>query len=114
MNQEVPLEIFEPPPDFSDINWLAAKDSNGLNAGVFLLRVNQWSLNLLTRTMTYKHYHPGEDYRFDEQTILARLTENDDEFKGGSIYVPKKWFNAYFNIRQEVEEGLMLSHFADP
>lgn len=114
MNQEIPIDIFEPPSDFSHINWLAGKDFNGLNAGVFLLRVNQWSLNLLVRTMTYKHYHPGEDYAFEEQSILARLTENDDEFKGESIYVPKAWFNAYFYDPQEVEPGRLLSHFAGP
>jgi hypothetical protein len=114
MNQEIPLEIFEPPSDFSHINWLAGKDYNGLNAGVFLLRVNQWSLNLLTRTMTYKHYHPDEEYQFEEQTILAHLTEEDDEFKHESIYVPKAWFNAYFYSLQEVKPGLLLSHFPHP
>lgn len=39
MNEEIPLEIFEPPSDFDHINWIAGKDWNGLNAGVFLLRV---------------------------------------------------------------------------
>ncbi|TID25708.1 gb [Venturia nashicola] len=114
MNQEVPLEIFEPPSDFKHINWMAGKDFNGLNAGVFLLRVNTWSLNLLTRCMTYKTYHPDEEYVFEEQTILARLTENDEEFKGQSIYVPKAWFNAYFYSLHEVKPGLLLSHFPHP
>jgi hypothetical protein len=114
MNQEIPLEIFEPPSDFKHINWMAGKDYNGLNAGVFLLRVNTWSLNLLTRTMTYKHYHPDEEYVFEEQTILARLTENDEEFKDQSIYVPKAWFNAYFYSLHEVKPGLLLSHFPHP
>ena len=114
MNQEIPLEIFEPPSDFSHINWMAGKDYNGLNAGVFILRVNQWSLNLLTRVMTYKHYHPDEEYVFEEQSILARLTEDDDEFKDQSIYVPKAWFNAYFYSLHEVKPGLLLSHFPHP
>jgi len=114
MNQEIPLEIFEPPSDFSHINWLAGKDYNGLNAGVFLIRVNQWSLNLLTRVMSYKHYYPEEDYTFEEQSILARLTENDEEFKDQSIYVPKAWFNAYFYTLHEVKPGLLLSHFPHP
>lgn len=111
MNQEIPLEIFEPPSDYSHIHWLAGKDHNGLNAGVFLLRVSQWSVTLLTRTMTYKHYHPNQDYTFEEQTVLARLTENDDEFKAASLYVPREWFNAYFYIPREVKPGLILSHF---
>jgi hypothetical protein len=111
MNQEIPLEIFEPPSDFKHINWMAAKDSNGLNAGVFILRVNTWSLNLLARTMTYKHEHPDEDYVFEEQTVLARLTENDEGFKDQSIYVPRAWFNAYFYSLPEAKPGLLLAHF---
>ena len=114
MNQEIPLEIFEPPSDYGHINWLAGKDFNGLNAGVFILRVNQWSLNLLNRVMTYKHYHPDEEYTFQEQTILARLTENDSEFSGESIYVPKAWINAYFYSLHEAKPGLLLSHFPHP
>lgn len=114
MNQNVPLEIFEPPSDYSHINWIAAKDFNGLNAGVFLLRVNRWSLNLLLRTATYKHYHPDENYSWEEQSILARLTENDEEFKSGSMYVPKLWFNAYFYESKEAKPGLLLSHFPNP
>lgn len=114
MNQEVPLEIFEPPLDFSHINWMAGKDHNGLNAGVFILRVSQWSLNLLSRVMTYKHYHPTERYTFEEQTILARLTEGDEEFVKESIYVPRVWLNAYFYSLQEVRPGLLLSHFPHP
>lgn len=111
MNQEIPLEVFEPPSDFQHINWIAGKDWNGLNAGVFLLRVNKWSLNLLSRVMTYQHYHPDEDYTFEEQAILARLTENDEDFKKESIYVPREWFNAYFYYLTEVKPGLLLSHF---
>ncbi len=114
MNQYVPLEIFEPPSDYSHINWIAAKDFNGLNAGIFLLRVNRWSLNLLTRTATHKHYHPGEDFTFEEQSILARLTEEAKEFKDRCIYVPKLWFNAYFYNSDEAKPGLLLSHFPHP
>jgi hypothetical protein len=111
MNQEIPLEIFEPPSDFKYINWIAAKDVNGLNAGVFFLRVTNWSLNLLTRTMTYKHEHPDEDFAFEEQTVLARLTESDEEFKGQSIYMPRTWFNAYFDRPHESKSGYFLAHF---
>lgn len=114
MNQQLPLEIFIPPSDMKHINWLAAKDFNGLNAGVFLLRVCPWTVDLLTRTMTYKHYHPDEDYTFEEQSILARLTEKDPDFKEQSTFVPKNWFNAYFYYLNEVKPGLLLSHFPHP
>ncbi|KAF2103390.1 hypothetical protein NA57DRAFT_18268, partial [Rhizodiscina lignyota] len=114
MNQQIPLEIFEPPSDFSHINWIAGRDWNGLNAGVLMIRVCQWSLNLMTRTMTYKHYHQDEDYVFEEQSIFARLTEKDEEFKKEMIYVPRSWFNAYFYQLQEAKPGILLSHFPHP
>ncbi|KAK3079121.1 hypothetical protein LTS18_005690, partial [Coniosporium uncinatum] len=47
-------------------------------------------------------------------SILARLTEKDEEFKKQSIYVPKGWINAYFYSLQEVKPGLLLSHFPHP
>jgi galactosyl transferase GMA12/MNN10 family len=114
MNKEIPLDIFEPPSDYDHINYIAARDWNGLNAGVLLLRVHPWSVQLLSRTMTYKHYHPDESYVFEEQTILARLTENDEEFRKQAIYMPRPWFNAYFYGMHEVKPGMLLSHFAHP
>jgi hypothetical protein len=114
MNKEIPMEIFEPPSDYQHLNYIAARDWNGLNAGVLLLRVHPWTVDLLCRTMTYKHYHPDEPYQFEEQTILARLTENDPEFHKEAIYMPRSWFNAYFYGMQEVRPGMLLSHFAHP
>jgi glycosyl transferase family (putative galactosyltransferase) len=114
MNKEIPLEIFEPPSDYDHINYIAARDWNGLNAGVLILRICPWTVTLLSRTMTYKHYHPDEAYVFEEQTILARLTENDKEFHKEAIYMPRPWFNAYFYGMHEVKPGMLLSHFAHP
>jgi len=112
MNQEIPLSIFEPPGDFNHVKWIAGRDWNGLNAGIFFLRVDTWSLNLLNRVMTYKHYHPTEDYTFEEQSILARLTEQNDEFKTQAIYMPRMWFNAYVSYKEE-HPGLFMAHFPD-
>jgi galactosyl transferase GMA12/MNN10 family len=114
MNKEIPLHIFEPVADYDHINYIAARDWNGLNAGVLILRVHPWTVQLLTRTMTYKHYHPDESYVFEEQTILARLTEEDPEFHREALYMPRPWFNAYFYGMHEVKPGMLLSHFAHP
>lgn len=109
-NGQIPLEIFEPPPDYRHIHFLASKDTNGLNAGVFMMRVCPWSLDLLTNVMTYRHYHANETYRFAEQTVLRRLLDHDDRFTNHSIYVPRKWFNTYLHI-DDVEPGAFLGHF---
>jgi hypothetical protein len=114
MNKEISLDIFEPPSDYEHINYIAARDWNGLNAGVLMLRVHPWTVQLLSRTMTYKHYHPEEAYVFEEQTILARLTENEEQFRRSSLYMPRPWFNAYFYGMHEVKPGMLLSHFAHP
>lgn len=114
MNKEIPLDIFEPPSDYDHINYIAARDWNGLNAGVLLLRVHPWTVTLLSRVMTYQHYHPDESYPYAEQTILARLTETQAEFKQYSLYMPRPWFNAYFYGMHEVQPGMLLSHFAHP
>lgn len=114
MNEELPLEIFDTPEDYRNINWIAAKDWNGLNAGVFILRVCPWSVDLLTRVMTHKHYHPNEDYTFEEQSILSRLTERDERFKSASIYVPKTWINSYFYLNGDVIPGSLIAHFPHP
>lgn len=114
MNQEVPLEVFIPPSDFEHIHYIAGRDWNGLNAGVLIFRISQWTFNLLSRTMTYKHYHPNENYVFEEQAVFALLTEKEDEFKKGMIYVPRNWFNAYFYLLNEAKPGLLLTHFPHP
>lgn len=114
MNPEIPLEIFIPPSDFGHINWLAGRDWNGLNAGVLFLRVARWSLTLLVRAMTYQHHHPGEDYTFEEQSVLAKLTETDMEFRRECLYIPRKWFNAYYHHPINLEPGLLLAHFPHP
>jgi hypothetical protein len=114
MNKRIPLDIFEPPLDYDHVKYIAARDWNGLNAGVLILRVDPWTVELLSRTMTYKHYHPDESYVFEEQTILARLTENDPEFRKAALYVPRGWINAYFYGMHEVKPGMLLSHFAHP
>ncbi|KAK0750599.1 hypothetical protein B0T18DRAFT_321234, partial [Schizothecium vesticola] len=111
MNPEIPLEIFEPPPDFAHIHFMVTRDHNGLNAGVFFIRVSEWSLRLLLRVLTHKHYHPEEKHRWEEQTVLAQLTETDEGFRYRSIYVPKAWFNPYFYNPREVKPGLFMSHF---
>lgn len=64
--------------------------------------------------MTYKKYHPNDDFSFEEQSIFAHLTERDDDFKREMIYVPRSWFNAYFYQLAEAKPGILLSHFPHP
>lgn len=77
-----------------EINLLAAKDPNGLNAGVFLVRVSHWAISFFTAVLAYRHYNPTVQLRFSEQTAMELLLA-DDEFKDQVQFVPQHWFNAF-------------------
>ena len=48
LNPNIQWESFLPPgEDFSDIHLIGAKDWNGWNCGVFFVRVNAWSVEML-------------------------------------------------------------------
>jgi hypothetical protein len=78
MNSQIPLEIFLPPePKWAHINFIAANDVNSLNAGVFFLRVCEWSLHFVTAALAYKTYKPDVNLRYAEQTALLLLTREE-------------------------------------
>lgn len=69
MNPQVPLDIFVPPePQFSHINLLVTNDRNGLNNGVFLIRVSQWSFKLLASALSIREYQPEIPLKYTEQS----------------------------------------------
>lgn len=81
----------KPPPK---VNLLATNDMNGLNNGVFLLRVSAWSVSLFSAILAYRHYNPTVKLKFTEQSAME-LVLKDDQFKNQVQLVPQHWFNAY-------------------
>ena len=81
----------EPP---LEVNLLATNDMNGLNNGVFLLRVSSWSISLFTAILAYRHYNPNVKLKFTEQSAME-LVLKDDRFKNQVQFVPQHWFNTY-------------------
>ncbi|EEY23559.1 galactosyl transferase GMA12/MNN10 family protein [Verticillium alfalfae VaMs.102] len=77
-----------------NINLLATKDWNGLNNGVFLMRVNRWSVDLFSAILALRHYRPDADLPFTEQSAMELLL-NEAPFNKNVIWVPQWWFNAY-------------------
>ena len=77
-----------------EINLIATHDPNGLNNGIFLLRVSQWAVSLFTAILAYRHYNPDVHLRFSDQSAMELLLA-DDEFKDQVQYVPQHWFNAF-------------------
>ncbi|KAK3176117.1 hypothetical protein OEA41_007439 [Lepraria neglecta] len=73
-------------------------DWNGFNCGVFFLRVNEWSVNLLTAATALRLLRPelnmvqrGPNY---EQDAMVWVLEQQEHLKH-VIYQPREWFNLF-------------------
>jgi len=108
-NPNIRIETFLPNDKMNKIHFIASDDSSGLNAGVFLIRVHPWSLNLLMRAMAYSYFNKDKSLRFaDQSSINNVLTETNDD-KDHYIIVPQTWFNSYFGVETH---GDFLLHLA--
>ncbi|PSK46226.1 hypothetical protein B9Z65_5194 [Elsinoe australis] len=97
VNSNIPLEIFIPPEDkWSHVNFLITNDLNGMNDGIFFLRVCEWSIKFMAAGLAFESYNPDIHLRYDEQTALELLTR-EELWKNGTMHVPQRWFNAYHN-----------------
>jgi hypothetical protein len=76
MNPLLRLEDFLPPPGFEKIYLLATNDRHGLNNGVFILRVNDWSLRLLSAAMAFHHFNPDISLKYTEQSAMEEVIKN--------------------------------------
>jgi len=108
-NPNIRLESFLPNDKMNKIHFIASDDSNGLNAGVFFIRVHPWSLNLLMRAMAYSYNNKGKTLDFADQSslnnVLTETKDDDDHY----IIVPQTWFNSYFGVETH---GDFLLHLA--
>ncbi|KAI9829171.1 MAG: hypothetical protein M1832_000194 [Thelocarpon impressellum] len=118
INPSVPLAFFLPPADFEDVRLLFAQDWNGLNAGVFFIRVGWWAIEVMSAILAYRYLRPEEELIFLEQSALARVLD-EDCFRHNALEYPQRWFNAYDSgflnettRPYQVRRGDMLVHFA--
>ncbi|KAL2373302.1 hypothetical protein RJ035_002056 [Blastomyces gilchristii] len=123
MNPNMPLETFLPPPHLPHVHLLLSKDWNGMNSGVFLIRVHPWSVQLLTATTAYPIYNPNVELRWFDQSAMGNLIKENDYFRRSTVYCPLRWFNAYMRAPNgldlnpdspshlQVHPGDLLVHF---
>lgn len=117
MNKLIPLETFLPPEERNDVHLLYTKDWNGLNNGVFILRVSNWSLEFLSSIVAYRSFKPEDKLPFTEQSAMDKVMQLD-KYKDGAIECPPQWFNAYpsdggdKDVHYDHRPGQMLVHFA--
>lgn len=113
MNPETSPEIFLPPHDDHElhpenIHLLVTKDRNGLNTGIFFIRVHEWSVRFLSKTLAVPLFRPDVDLgaSADQQAMAYLINETD--FRANTTFIPKQWVNAYVD---DFERGDMILHF---
>lgn len=90
VNPGIPLEIFLPPADLEDIHFIGGRDHNGLNTGTFFLRVSQWSVHMLTKTLALPLNHPEIDLGNSmDQVAMSRIMGEDDGREEAAAKHPK-------------------------
>ncbi|KAM7183161.1 hypothetical protein V8F20_012724 [Naviculisporaceae sp. PSN 640] len=109
MNPYTPLEIFTPPDDaeheaLKNVDLLIASNWDGLNSGVFALRVAPWSVSFISAVLAYPIYETERQKtdRFRDQSAFQFLLANkesplaDTPMKGHDhwVEVPIRWFNS--------------------
>ncbi|KAK5114035.1 hypothetical protein LTR85_010341 [Meristemomyces frigidus] len=119
LNPYIPIETFLPPPgsEFDDVHLMYSSDWNGLNNGVFPIRVNQWSVQLLSAIVAFRYYRPEDPLVFRDQSAMNTLMQ-EPKFARNIVNTPQRWFNAYQGEHNEtlqpyqIRRGDLLVHFA--
>jgi mannan polymerase II complex MNN10 subunit len=107
LDQCRPISSFLPPERFrftswwprddtnrTDVNLLVTNDFNGLNNGIFIIRVNEWAISLFTAILAFRHFEPDIELPFTEQSAMEHVIRTE-QFKHQTQFVPQHWFNAY-------------------
>ncbi|KAF4591706.1 galactosyl transferase GMA12/MNN10 family protein [Ophiocordyceps camponoti-floridani] len=95
--------------DKHQINLLIAKDWNGINAGIFLLRVGEWGIDFLNDVLSFPRFKPNVTLTFEEQSAMDVLLQ-EEKYEYGVRYVPQHWFNAYPNEGGRMEQYTAMNN----
>jgi hypothetical protein len=137
MNPQISLDNFIPPlPDFDYVNIVFTQDSHGLNDGVFLIKVNVWSVKLLSGVIALHTFEPEKELKYSEQSslealivqhvsqvirfsrILNLIFASQPYWSRSAVEVPQNWFNSYPAVEKDHPEdfefrtGGYQAHFA--
>ncbi|KAL6721659.1 hypothetical protein ACLMJK_000763 [Lecanora helva] len=115
LNEDIPWSAFLPPGDgFQHVHLIGAKDWNGFNSGVFFLRMNAWTVQMLTDALALPSLRKDIDLGYNtEQTALCWVFEQSGRYEH-IVYQPRPWFNGYEHGVDApiVQSGDLLIHFA--
>ncbi|KAL6703052.1 hypothetical protein ACN47E_010259 [Coniothyrium glycines] len=105
-----PISMFLPPAteEYSKVNIIQNHDAFGLNNGIFLFRVNHWTIAFMNTILAFPYYRPEVELVQAEQTAQQEISM-EDKWREGVVQVPWYWFNAFPDEKDSVrkyEEGL--------
>lgn len=117
LNPHIPLELFLPPntntTKWNHLRAIVCQDHKGLNTGVFALKVDKWSVNLLAATLSFRLSLPHIKLKYNDQSAMEYWLQSDS-FRNATMHVPQRWFNAYAGQRGGGGEGVADNPVADP
>lgn len=97
---------------------LVTTDANGLNNGVFFIRVCAWAIEVMSANVAYRTFNPTEVLTFQDQSALDNIFHMS-KFRDQVVYCPQRWFNAYQSgflnesiEANQVRRGDLVVHFA--
>lgn len=120
LNPAISPEHFLPPENLKDVWALLTADKNGLNAGIFYLKVHPDSVDFLTQVVAYPLDYPDIDLGwFGVQAAMSKVLEamkadpRRRDALAGVAWIPRTWINAYQGERIfEGKPGDLMVHFA--
>ena len=118
LNPNIPWTLFLPPPDFSNVYFIGTRDwggGSGFNAGVFFIRVNEWSVKLLTEVSALPDLQPDVQLGYNAEQAAFKWVLKKIGYPEHVLYQPIEWFNGFedsHGILPPVQDGDMLVHFA--
>ena len=111
LNPEIPKSLFLPPGDFEDVYLLGPKVWEGFNAGGFFIRVNDWSIKMLTETMAVPLFRLDIDLRYNAAANAMKWVFTKPEYRDHILYQSRKWYNDFQSKEQpEPGSGSLLVH----
>ncbi|KAK2612647.1 hypothetical protein QQS21_001263 [Conoideocrella luteorostrata] len=120
LNYQTPLEAFLPPEgdaELSDIQIIVTEDWNGLNNGVFAIRVDKYAVELFAGVLAFRDFRENTTLEFQDQSAMEKVLQQQ-KFAAHRVEVPQRWFNSYKSNKGEEPEGAQvhpgdfLVHFA--
>ncbi|KAL9100729.1 MAG: hypothetical protein Q9163_003936 [Psora crenata] len=110
-NPLVPWTLFLPPSDFDDIHVLVTRDQNGLNAGMLMIRVHEWTVKMLAEVTALRQFQPQVELPFDDQSALLWVLDRPG-YEGHFLYQPHSWWNSFGLQGKPYPYPGFLLHFA--